>query len=146
CLERADALDLADARGGPARGRPGPCRPGRTSDRLRRLLRSRSRWRGPRAPTRAERGRIGVGERPAFVAGLLEGRPPALVAFEGPLADIPDLAGQLVDEVPIVRHKQQAPGKCAEHGLQLLARSEIEMVRRLVEREEVRLARGQPRE
>src|SRR4029077_17990796 len=62
CLERADALDLADARGGPARGRPGPCRPGRTSDRLRRLLRSRSRWRGPRAPTRAERGRIGVGE------------------------------------------------------------------------------------
>src|SRR5205814_9226971 len=123
-------------------GRPGG--PGRARDRLRRRHGGGPRPRG--RPAGHERGRVRVGERTAQVAGLLEARPAARVALESGIADVPDLAGQAVDEVAIVADGDDRAFVLTEHALELLAGGEVEVVGRLVEDEEVRLARRQPRE
>ena len=94
----------------------------------------------------AERRDFGIGERPALVSRFLEIRPAALVAPEGAVLDVPDLRGEPIDEVAIVADRDDRAVVFTENGFQLLARGEIEVVRRLIEHEEIRLARGKARQ
>src|SRR4051812_1075808 len=71
----------------------------------------------------------------------LVGAPVAFPPPQNAAADQPEVGGGPVDEVAIVRNEQKGSAEACEHVLQLLARGEIEMVRGLVEDEEVRLPR-----
>src|SRR5204862_405802 len=62
------------------------------------------------------------------------------------LLHLDDARDELVEEVAVVADDEQRPVEFAQHLLQLLAALEVEVVRRLVEQQEVDLVVGQPRE
>ena len=107
---------------GPAGGRGSAIRPRRPALRLR--------WR---------RARLGV-----VAAEVL--RPAARIGDEGAVLDREPPPGDGVDQRPVVRDQQKGAGERLERSLERLAALDVEVVRRLVEHEEVRAARDDERE
>src|SRR5690606_18066362 len=50
----------------------------------------------------------------------------------------PELGGQFVDEIAVMRNKEERSGETGQHLFQRFARRDIEVIGRLVEHEEVR--------
>ena len=83
---------------------------------------------------------LGRGGRLLVAAADVLG-PAAVVAANRPVLERERPLGDGVDERAVVRDEQDRPGERLERGFERLARLEVEVVRRLVEHEEVR-ARG----
>ena len=153
------SIDCSSSR---ARGTPGASR--RPPSRRRASARARrARPRARRSRTRAARARsaaasarlrprlrlrlrlrLGLGReprRPELVAPADVLGPAAVVAADSRVLECERPLGDRVDERAVVRDEQDRPGKRFERGFERLARLEVEVVRRLVEHEEVR-ARG----
>src|SRR6266545_1901613 len=73
-------------------------------------------------------------------------RPAAVVATDGSILERERPLRDRVDQRAVVRHEQDRAGERLERRLECLARLEIQVVRRLVEHEEVRTARDDVRE
>ena len=68
-------------------------------------------------------------------------RPPPVVGVHGPFLDREQAVGDRIQQRPVVRDKQHGSGKRVERLLQRLAAFEVEVVRGLVEDQEVRARR-----
>src|SRR5213079_865467 len=76
-------------------------------------------------------------------AETLEAGPVALEALEDSRFNWPNLGSELVDEIAVVTDEQQCALERLENGFQLLASEKIEMVRRLVQYEKIRVPCGE---
>ena len=76
-------------------------------------------------------------------AQALEAGPVALEALEDSRFNWPNLGSELVDEIAVVTDEQQCALERLENGFQLLASEKIEMVRRLVQYEKIRVPCGE---
>ena len=87
-----------------------------------------------------------LGEFLATAQAALEVGVVAEVARQLALADRPDPGGDLVDEVAVVGDEQDRAVEAGEHILQGLARVDVEVVRRLVQDQEIRLLQEEDRQ
>ena len=87
--------------------------------------------------------RLGVGvlDRPrvALLALAVVGAVVAPERGQAPVAQLPDAGHRRIEEGPVVRRDEERPAAPAEVLLEPLERVEVEVVRRLVEQEEVRI-------
>ena len=91
---------------------------------------------------------VGVldGPRVALLALAVVGAVVAAEDRQAPVAQLPDARHGRIEERPVVRRDEQRPGPPAEVVLEPLERVEVEVVRRLVEQQQVRIGDDQPSE
>ena len=113
------------------------------------------RLRGPGRSTSAQPGQLLAHEILTLLLGRCRdpitfdalkdvGRVSALEGFDDPIVDLPGLRAHLVEEPPIVGHKQQSPGVLRPPVLHMRRQPgdavDVEVVRRLIEDEQVPVA------
>src|SRR5690606_8450189 len=59
------------------------------------------------------------------------------------VVQLPDLRGQTIDEIAVVADEQDGSGKLLQHGLQHFLGRYVQMIRRLVQKQEVGIFEGQ---
>ena len=103
-----------------------------------------SRLRDARRPLRPRR--LGLDRRACRVPLALQVGPAAVVRAQRAVLERDDAVGHGVQERAVVGDEEDRPRERLERGLERLARLDVEMVRRLVEDEEVDAGRDQQRE